>query len=115
MVRAGEQDQESYRSKLFNFRGMFENNAGRHTKSLSVDTATTLDFQQPAEDGSASSRSQGSRPLDSDKIPKARSVSKEEIAAREAREKLLQGPHKFYICNQDRLKFLKVMYRLTTI
>ncbi|XP_058780537.1 rop guanine nucleotide exchange factor 12-like [Vicia villosa] len=90
MVRAGEQDQESYRSKLFNFRGMFENNAGRHTKSLSVDTATTLDFQQPAEDGSASSRSQGSRPLDSDKIPKARSISKEEIAAKEAKEKLLQ-------------------------
>ncbi|CAK8535798.1 unnamed protein product [Lathyrus sativus] len=90
MVRAGEQDQESYRSKLFSFRGMFEGNAGRHTKSLSVDTATTLDFQQPIEDGSASSRSQGSKPLDSDKIPKARVVSKEEVAAKEARDKLLQ-------------------------
>ncbi|GAU10994.1 hypothetical protein TSUD_112870 [Trifolium subterraneum] len=38
MVRAGEQDQESYRSKLFNFRGMFDNNPGKHAKSLSVDT-----------------------------------------------------------------------------
>lgn len=93
MVRAGEQDQETYRSKLFNFRGMFESNAGRHTKSLSVDTSTTLDFQQPVEDGSASSRSQGSRPLDADKIPKARTISKEETVAKEARDKLLQGLH----------------------
>ncbi|XP_027341488.1 rop guanine nucleotide exchange factor 12 [Abrus precatorius] len=86
MVRAGEQEQEG-RSKLFNFRGMFEG-TGRHTKSLSVDTASALD---PTEDGSASSRSQGSKPLnDSDKLPKPRVMSKEEIAAKEAREKLLQ-------------------------
>ncbi|KAK7335933.1 hypothetical protein VNO80_28078 [Phaseolus coccineus] len=87
MVLAGEQEQEGYKTKLFTFRGIFEG-AGRHTKSLSVDTATELD---PVEDGAASSRSQGSKPLnDSDRIPKARTVSKEEMAAKEAREKLLQ-------------------------
>lgn len=89
MVRAVEQDQENPRSKLFNFRGMFEN-TGRHAKSLSVDTGTRLD--PTAEDGAASSRSQGSRPInDLDKVPKARIISKEEIAAKEAKEKLLQG------------------------
>jgi len=86
MVRAGEQEQEGYRSKLFNFRGMFDSNAGKHTKSLSVDAA--LNQQLSTEDGSASSKSQGSN---SDKIPKAKVISKEEIAAKEAREKLLQG------------------------
>ena len=91
MVRAVEQEQESYRSKLFNFRGMFES-TGRHTKSLSVETASKLD---PVEDdGAASSRSQGSKPLnESEKIPKPRVMSKEEIAAKEAVDKLLQGDH----------------------
>ena len=89
MVRAGEQDQECNRPKLFNFRGMFDNN-GRHAKSLSVDTATVIDQNKLAEDGAASSRSQGSKPLDTDKIPKARSISREEIANKEAKEKLLQ-------------------------
>ncbi|OIW03812.1 hypothetical protein TanjilG_30088 [Lupinus angustifolius] len=79
MVRAGEQEQEGNRSKLFNFRGMFEN-TGRHTKSLSVESANTLD-PTPIED---SSKSQGSN------VPKARVISKEEIAAKEARDKLLQ-------------------------
>ncbi|XP_061359326.1 rop guanine nucleotide exchange factor 12-like [Gastrolobium bilobum] len=83
MVRAVEQEQETYRSKLFNFRGMFES-TGRHTKSLSVETASMLD---PTEDDAASSRSQGSN---SEKVPKARTISKEEISAKEAKEKLLQ-------------------------
>jgi hypothetical protein len=91
MVRAGEQDQESYRSKLFNFRGMFDS-GGRHAKSLSVDTGSTMDLNQPIEDGAASSRSQGSKPLsDTDKIPKAKVVTKEEIAAKEVKDKLLLG------------------------
>lgn len=89
MVRAGEQEQEGYKAKLFNFRGIFEG-TGRLTKSLSVDTATIL---EPTEDGAASSRSQGSKPLnDLDNIiPKVRVISKEEIAVKEAKEKLLQG------------------------
>ncbi|KAK7402296.1 hypothetical protein VNO78_14449 [Psophocarpus tetragonolobus] len=87
MVRAGEQEQEGYKAKLFNLRGIFEG-SGRHTKSLSIDTASVL---EPTEDGAASSRSQGSKPLnDLDKIPKARVISKEEMAAKEAKEKLLQ-------------------------
>ncbi|CAL0322045.1 unnamed protein product [Lupinus luteus] len=80
MVRAGEQEQEGNKSKLFNFRGMFEN-TGRHTKSLSVESANILD-PTPLED---SSKSQGSN------VPKARVISKEEIAAKEAREKILQA------------------------
>ncbi|XP_020207727.1 rop guanine nucleotide exchange factor 12 [Cajanus cajan] len=88
MVRAGEQEQqEGYKAKLFNFRGIFEG-TGRHTKSLSVDIATSL---EPTEDGAASSRSQGSRPLnDLEKIPKAKVMSKEEIAVKEAKDKLMQ-------------------------
>ncbi|KOM44515.1 hypothetical protein LR48_Vigan05g212000 [Vigna angularis] len=88
MVQAGDQDQEGGgRTRLFNFKGIFEG-AGRHTKSLSIDTATQL---EPTEDGAASSRSQGSKPLnDSDKIPKARTLTKEELAAKEAKEKILQ-------------------------
>lgn len=89
MVRAGEQEQQSYRTKLFNFRGMFES-TGRHTKSLSIESASTLDpTPSPTEDGAASSKSQGSKPLND--VPKARIISKEEIAAKEAKEKLLQG------------------------
>ncbi|XP_014501385.1 rop guanine nucleotide exchange factor 12 [Vigna radiata var. radiata] len=88
MVQAGEQDQEGGgRTRLFNFKGIFEG-TGRHTKSLSIDTATQL---EPTEDGAASSRSQGSKPLnDLDKIPKPRTLTKEELAAKEAKEKILQ-------------------------
>lgn len=96
MARAGEQEQEGVKSKLFNFRGIFEG-TGRHTKSLSVEIATSL---EPTEDGAASSRSQGSRPLsDSEKIPKPRVISKEELAAKEAKEKLLQGQQSYLLTN----------------
>lgn len=89
MVRALEQEQESYRSKLFHFKGMFEN-TGRHAKSLSIESASKLD---PTEEDPVSSRSQGSKPLnDSEKGSRPRlMISKEEIAAKEAKEKLLQG------------------------
>ncbi|XP_061367535.1 rop guanine nucleotide exchange factor 12-like [Gastrolobium bilobum] len=92
MVRELEQEQESYRSKLFHFKGMFEN-TGRHTKSLSIESASILD--PSSEEEPVSSRSHGSKPLnDSNKgppPPKSKLIStKEEIAAKEAREKLLQ-------------------------
>ncbi|KAK7389553.1 hypothetical protein VNO78_24697 [Psophocarpus tetragonolobus] len=84
-----EQEQEGYRSKLFHFKGMFEN-TGRHTKSLSIESATTLD-PSPPEEEPTSSRSQGSKPLnDQDKVPKPKTC-KEEIAAKEAIDKLVQG------------------------
>lgn len=89
MVKAMEQEQESYRSKLFNFKGIFEN-AGRHTKSLSVESATTLDPSPTEEEDPVSSRSVGSKPLnDLDKAPKPK-VTKEEIAAKEAKDKINQ-------------------------
>ncbi|RDX64397.1 Rop guanine nucleotide exchange factor 12 [Mucuna pruriens] len=91
MVKEVEQEQESYRSRLFNFKGMFEN-TGRHTKSLSIETANALDSSSLEEDP-GSSRSQGSKPLnDPENIPKPR-ISKEEIAikeAKETRDKLMQ-------------------------
>ncbi|XP_031277675.1 rop guanine nucleotide exchange factor 12 [Pistacia vera] len=50
MVRALEQEQESYRSRLFHFKGLHDN-ASRHAKSLSIESASKL--EDPAmEDGS---------------------------------------------------------------
>lgn len=92
MVRAIEQEQENNKSKIFNFRGMFEN-SGRHTKSLSIESASTLD--PTSEDDPASSRSQGSKPLnDSERVltEKSRTI-KEEILAKEAKEKISQGKY----------------------
>ncbi|OMO54064.1 Plant specific Rop nucleotide exchanger, PRONE [Corchorus capsularis] len=53
MVRAIEQEQESYRSRLFNFRGMRgggDNNNGRHAKSLSVESASMLEDEVQQEE-----------------------------------------------------------------
>ncbi|KAJ7951761.1 Rop guanine nucleotide exchange factor like [Quillaja saponaria] len=92
MVRAIDQEQESYRSKLFHFKGMFDN-TGRHAKSFSVESASAL---YVSENDKLLSRSQGSNPLnesqekkkigcplDREKGPKSR-LSKDEMAAREA-------------------------------
>ncbi|KAL5072684.1 hypothetical protein RYX36_011668 [Vicia faba] len=86
MVRAIEQEQETYKSKLFHFKGMFEN-TGRHTKSLSIESASTLD--PISDDDPVSSRSQGSKPLQQDPLPNKSKTIKDEIAAKEAKEKLL--------------------------
>lgn len=74
---------------------------------MSVDTASALD---PTEDGSASSRSQGSKPLNDvdQKVPKARVISKEEIAAKEAKEKLLQG-EEHYLPMRLRASLVKIV------
>ncbi|KAE9584614.1 putative PRONE domain-containing protein [Lupinus albus] len=92
MVRALEQDHDSYRSKLFNFKGMFENTGGRHTKSLSIESATKLENPSEEDVVTSSSKNQGSKPLNnnSDKGSKPRIISKEEFAAKEANDKLLQ-------------------------
>lgn len=84
MVRAVEQEQESYRTKLFNFKGMFEM-TGKHTKSMSVDGASTLESSEEASSKGGSKSSN-----DEHGVPRSK-VSKEEIAAKEARDKLLQG------------------------
>ncbi|KAG5008729.1 hypothetical protein AAZX31_07G017900 [Glycine max] len=88
MVKAMEQEQESVRSRLFHFKGMFEN-TGRHTKSLSIESASALD-PSPSEEEPVSSRSQGSKPLNVlDKVPRPR-ISREEIVAKEAKDKMVQ-------------------------
>ncbi|KAI4331443.1 hypothetical protein MLD38_029630 [Melastoma candidum] len=62
MARALEQEEDSYRSRLFHFQGMRENNA-RHVKSLSADRSTTGAIGLTPDDA-ASSRSQGGASLD---------------------------------------------------
>ncbi|XP_022720985.1 rop guanine nucleotide exchange factor 12-like isoform X2 [Durio zibethinus] len=87
MVRALEQEQESYISRLFHFRGMNEN-TGRHAKSLSIESASRL--EEGALDEEVAVRSQPSRPPNdlpsSNRNDKAlrSSLSKEEIAAYQA-------------------------------
>ncbi|WJX42882.1 Rop guanine nucleotide exchange factor 12 [Trifolium repens] len=90
MVRALEQEQENYKSKLFHFKGMFDN-TGRHSKSLSIESASSLD--PTPEDDIVSSRSQGSKPLHHDPeraLPNKSRTIKEEIVAKEAKEKHVQ-------------------------
>lgn len=99
MVRALEQEQENYRSRLFHFKGMYEN-ASRHTKSLSIESASALGC---SDDDAMSARSHGAKPLSdpdkqqigsalhrNDKGPKTR-LRQEEMAAKEARDKLNAG------------------------
>ncbi|CAN8321532.1 unnamed protein product [Cochlearia groenlandica] len=43
MVKAMEQEQESYKSRLFHFKNMSENSASRHVKSWSSDCAMAMD------------------------------------------------------------------------
>ncbi|XWS20277.1 hypothetical protein CRYUN_Cryun31cG0086900 [Craigia yunnanensis] len=96
MVRAHEQEQESYRSRLFNFWGKHEN-TGRHAKSLSIESASRL--EEAALDEEVAVRSQGSRPPNDlpslnrkDKGLRSRPSKEEMAAAHQAREKqLLNG------------------------
>ncbi|CAL0326003.1 unnamed protein product [Lupinus luteus] len=70
---------------------MFDNSGGRHTKSLSIESAAKLENPSEEDAVSSSSRNQGSKPLNNpDKGSKPRIISKEEIAAKEANDKLLQ-------------------------
>ncbi|KAF3450740.1 hypothetical protein FNV43_RR06829 [Rhamnella rubrinervis] len=100
MVRALEEEQENYRSRLFHFRGMYEN-AGRHTKSLSIESASALGV----EDDWAPPKSQAAKPLtdsdkqqpgslfnrSNDKGPKSSRLNRDEIAAKEVRDRLVAG------------------------
>ncbi|KAL9660630.1 hypothetical protein QQ045_025447 [Rhodiola kirilowii] len=68
MVRAIEQEQENYKSRLFHFKGMHENAGGRETKSMVIETSFA---QDPVVDDRATSRSYcsaGSTPPESQKI-----------------------------------------------
>lgn len=96
MVRALEQEQESYRSRLFHFKGMHEN-ASRHAKSLSVESAAKLEESSLNDDMMFRSQGSNNQPLKS-------RLGKDEAAlqASQAREKQLQAGmsiHILYIIN----------------
>ncbi|KAA0050788.1 rop guanine nucleotide exchange factor 12-like isoform X1 [Cucumis melo var. makuwa] len=76
MVREMEQDEENYRSKLFHFKAMQENNnATKHSKSLSMESASVL-FSSDNND-LFSNRSQGSTPI-SDNIAEKPPMSRQD-------------------------------------
>jgi len=98
MVRAIEEEKEDYKSKLFHFKGMYDTNAGRHSKSMSFDCGDT---EEPTDDNSIAARSHLSgpiydRPLERQQIgstlkrkekgPKLR-LNKDEAAPTEAKDK----------------------------
>lgn len=60
MVRALEEEKENYRSRLFHFKGLYENTGG-HAKSMSV--GDTLEAVDDDDDDRIATRSQGSRSL----------------------------------------------------
>lgn len=69
MIHALEQEQENYRSKLFHFQGMYDQNAGgRHAKSLSVGDRASLD--ESSMDDRGIFRSQGPRPVNDQSVEK---------------------------------------------
>jgi hypothetical protein len=74
MVRALEQEQENYRSRLFHFRGMYEN-AGGHAKSMSVDSGSALDGVDDDDNDRVATRSQGSISLNDQPLERQNIVS----------------------------------------
>lgn len=81
-----QQEQESYMSRLFNFRVNQNNDKKKHNKSMSIDSGTNS-LESTTKDQDDHSSSQGSNPNN-----ESSKISKEEIAAaKEAREKLNQG------------------------
>lgn len=103
MVRALEQEQENYRSRLFHFKGLHD--TGRHAKSLSIDSASKIDgtsfddgvtfrSQGPKNDHPFEKQQIGSAFNRNDKcmIPTPRSrLSKDEAAGSQGLERLQQG------------------------
>ncbi|KAI4355630.1 hypothetical protein L6164_004382 [Bauhinia variegata] len=86
MVRATEQEQESQKSRLFNFKGIFDG-GGRHTKSLSVESSSQLETK---EDDTASTRIQGSKSLNEPSKTNLMTKEEKELAIKEVKEKLTQ-------------------------
>ncbi|XP_024006289.1 rop guanine nucleotide exchange factor 11 [Eutrema salsugineum] len=98
MVKAMEQEQESYKSRLFHFKNMNENSASRHVKSWSSDCAMRMDDNFDDDDdndmltfrsqpGKASGVDRPSLPLSgvtpnrNDKLVNPRMVSSESMEA----------------------------------
>jgi hypothetical protein len=80
MVRALEQEQENYRSRLYHFKGMNENAGGRHVKSLSTDDSSSLAEYSSMDDRITSRGHQPPRPVN-EKGPRSRSGKDEAGAA----------------------------------
>ncbi|KAJ8773474.1 hypothetical protein K2173_004304 [Erythroxylum novogranatense] len=99
MVGAVEQEQESYRSRLFNFRGLYDTATGRNVKSLSVDDSSSLKetstddsvtlINQDSTNGNdqpLEKQSNGSTLTGTDKAPKSRSNKDEAGASPQVKE-----------------------------
>ncbi|KAJ6696268.1 ROP GUANINE NUCLEOTIDE EXCHANGE FACTOR 1 [Salix koriyanagi] len=80
MVRALEQEQENYRSRLYHFKGMNENAGGRHVKSLSSDDGSSLAEYSSMDDRITSRGHQAPRPVN-EKGSRSRSGKDEAGAA----------------------------------
>lgn len=80
MVRALEQEQENYRSRLYHFKGMNENAGGRHVKSLSADDGSSLAEYSSMDDRITSRGHQAPRPVN-EKGSRSRSGQDEAGAA----------------------------------
>lgn len=83
MAKVIEQDQQSYKSRLFHFKGMFEN-TGRHTKSLSIDSVSNLEC--PREDLEKHQIANGVTRYDT-----AQTAKEEFAALKEAKDKMVAG------------------------
>lgn len=99
-----EQEQESYRSRLFRFRGFNTDNnkdkdGGKHAKSLSVDSANKLDGASAGTPAAADDNNIDAKNQKNNNVPKSR-FSRDETAeaaaeaakaAAEAIDKLQHG------------------------
>ena len=65
MVRALEEEQAHYKSRLFHFKGMQENGAGRQAQSVILETSGPL---SPVELDRVTSRSQASKPVSNEPV-----------------------------------------------
>ena len=90
MVRAIEDDQEGYKTRLHHLREMHET-AGRHTKSLSFEASKALD--EDGENGSQTPTESNGRGHRSRK-----SLEEAAAAAKEAREKQQQSGELINCC-----------------
>lgn len=94
MVRALEQEQENYRSRLYHFKGMQENagGGGRHAKSLSVENGGMFEDSSLMDDDVVMFRSYPGVPRSRNHEPDQPSDHKQKIAwSRNEPEQLATG------------------------
>ncbi|GFS44431.1 RHO guanyl-nucleotide exchange factor 8 [Actinidia rufa] len=91
MVRALEEEQAHYKSRLFHFKGMQENGAGRQAQSVVLETSGPL---SPVELDRVTSRSQASKPLSNEKGQKAPLANDEGLESSLTKDKHPSGKRK---------------------